>query len=113
MPLRPDRRSPEAAAYRALYRTKAWQSLRVRAFARDMGVCAICKRLIIGRFDADHIQPHKGDRLLFFNLANVQVLHPSCHAATKQQQEVRGFSSQIGEDGWPTDPHHPTNRSRP
>lgn len=111
MTARPDRRSPQAAEWRKLYRTKAWQALRLQAFTRDLGICGICKKIIIGRYDADHIQPHKGDGAKFFDPGNVQVLHPDCHASLKQSREKHGYSSEIGPDGWPLDPAHPANRS--
>lgn len=104
------RRSVEARAWRKLYYTPRWRALRDKAFARDLGVCRICKTVIIGRYDADHIIPHKGDATLFWNIANIQVLHPDCHAALKQKQEALGYSPEIGADGFPIDGAHPFNR---
>jgi hypothetical protein len=33
-----------------------------------------------------------------------------CHNGSKQFEEKRGFDNTIGNDGWPLDPRHPTNR---
>ena len=30
-----------------------------------------------------------------------------CHRSVKQKEEKRGYRSDIGIDGWPTDPRHP------
>ncbi len=35
----------------------------------------------------DHIQPHRGNRALFFNPANFQALCAHCHNSHKQAQE--------------------------
>lgn len=105
-----DHRSPEARLYRVLYKSARWQNLRRRIFVRDMAICAMCKHLIAGRFDVDHKKAHKGDLDLFWDESNLQLLHPACHAAAKQQEEVRGFSNEVGKDGWPVDVQHPANR---
>jgi 5-methylcytosine-specific restriction enzyme A len=106
-----DRRSPRAASYRHLYKTEAWQIIRRRAFVRDGGICHICHKLIIGRYDGDHVIAHNGDHALFFSVDNVKPAHPTCHASAKQSEERTGYSKAMGEDGWPTDPAHPANRS--
>jgi hypothetical protein len=58
---------------------------------------------------ADHIVPHRGDRTLFLE-GELQTLCLDHHDSVKQQQEVRGFSTEVGADGWPVDPNHPANR---
>jgi hypothetical protein len=35
-----------------------------------------------------------------------------CHNATRRQIELRGYHTDIGFDGFPTDPNHPFNRVR-
>ena len=60
---------------------------------------------------ADHVVPHKGDPVLFWE-GELQTLCPDHHDSTKQQAEVRGFSVERGADGWPVDPNHPANRGR-
>lgn len=109
--MRRDQRSTEATAYRRLYKTKRWQLLRYRIFARDP-LCGICRKLVIGRFDVDHKVEHKGDLTLFWDEANLQVLHPECHARAKQSEERIGYSNEVGADGWPTDKRHPANMGR-
>ena len=108
----PDYRSPDAIAYRRLYKTKAWQQLRKACLTRDSFTCRFCGKLEWNgsRLVADHIRPHRGDEALFFDLENLQCLCVGCHDGAKQSEERLGYSTQIGEDGWPVDDHHPANR---
>lgn len=58
----------------------------------------------------DHIIPHKGDQALFWDRSNWQSLCKAHHDGPKQASEARGYSIEVGADGWPTDPKHPANR---
>ena len=55
----------------------------------------------------DHVIPHKGDEVLFFDRENVQSLCKTHHDSSKQRAEKRGVA-EIGCDasGWPLDPNH-------
>ena len=55
---------------------------------------------------ADHIEPHKGDPDKFW-FGALQTLCPDHHDRTKQAREARGYSAEVGADGWPVDPAHP------
>jgi hypothetical protein len=56
---------------------------------------------------ADHVIPHKGDAKLFFE-GELQSLCVTHHNATKREQELKGFASDIGNDGFPIDrQNHP------
>jgi 5-methylcytosine-specific restriction protein A len=57
---------------------------------------------------ADHIIPHLGDPGLFWH-GELQSLCEPHHKGAKQQIETKGFSSEVGLDGWPVDPNHPAN----
>jgi 5-methylcytosine-specific restriction protein A len=107
----PDHRSPEAQAYRHLYRSSAWRKGRL-IFLAQHPLCERCKAK--GRITAatvvNHIKPHKGDITLFFAWSNWQSLCKSCHDGPTQKFERRGYNDDIGEDGWPTDNRHPANR---
>lgn len=61
---------------------------------------------------ADHIKPHRGDRGLFFDPANLQSLCKSCHDSHKQAQEhnADGILRGAGHDGKPLDLDHPFHR---
>jgi 5-methylcytosine-specific restriction protein A len=72
-------------------------------------LCAMCKvqGVIEPACIVDHAEPHRGDqnRYWFGALQSLCVAH---HNRSKQQIEVRGFSNEIGADGFPVDrEHHP------
>ena len=106
----PDHRSAEAAQYRKLYKTQAWKATRRQQLQQEplCRMCMVAGRVIAATV-ADHVRPHKGDRVLFFDAANLQSLCAPCHDGAKQQQERLGYSTQIGYDGWPVDDNHPAN----
>jgi hypothetical protein len=55
----------------------------------------------------DHIAPAKDNVELFFDMRNLQSLCRPCHDSAKRKDERRGYSTQIGLDGFPVDPAHP------
>jgi hypothetical protein len=61
---------------------------------------------------ADHITPHNGCWNTFL-LGALQSLCRDCHGRMKHRLDLHGFSSEIGEDGWPIDPRHPANGGKP
>ena len=109
-------RTPEADEYRRLYGTKQWKILRAKALLRDGFKCSRCKcflkqgRTLPQSAVVHHIKAHKGDLELFFDLDNLQAVCWSCHSGAIQSEEARGYSTEIGPDGWPTDPNHPIGR---
>lgn len=93
-----------------------WYSLnRWRHIAKDHlrrnPLCVRCLQRGIVRSAAlaDHIEPHRGDWMKF-RLGALQSLCADCHNRFKQGEDVRGYSGEIGDDGWPIDPRHPANR---
>jgi 5-methylcytosine-specific restriction enzyme A len=70
--------------------------------------CAICatQGLAVLASVVDHIEPHRGD-WNSFRFGKVQSLCKSCHDATKRLIERRGYSDEIGPDGFPIDHRHP------
>jgi 5-methylcytosine-specific restriction protein A len=73
--------------------------------------CEMCeaKGLVVAAQVADHIQAHRGDYKLFW-FGKLQSLCMDCHNRDKQQLETKGYTTDIGADGWPVDPRHPSNR---
>jgi 5-methylcytosine-specific restriction enzyme A len=59
---------------------------------------------------ADHVEPHRGSTNLFW-FGDLQSLCTAHHSGSKQQEERRGFSTEIGVDGWPTDSKHPVHQT--
>ena len=105
-----DYRSAEAAAYRILYKSRRWRLLRLAQFARQP-LCERCldRGKVTVATVANHRRPHKGDLELFFDQANLESACKPCHDGPIQSDERRGYSSAADADGWPTDPHHPSN----
>jgi 5-methylcytosine-specific restriction endonuclease McrA len=54
---------------------------------------------------ADHIEPHRGDPVAFWN-NELQSLCETCHNAVKQAQEKTGHLRGCDLDGVPLDPKH-------
>ena len=106
-------RTPEAEQYRKLYQAKQWRVLREHVLLRDRFICQRCKCFLKrGRSHPQsavvhHIKAHKGDPDLFFDIGNLQAVCWSCHSGVIQSEEARGYSTEIGQDGWPTDDNHP------
>lgn len=103
---------PRATAAQRGYGSR-WQRYRLR-YLSEHPLCAYCKRQ--GRLTpatvVDHIVPHKGDQALFWNPENHQALCKQHHDSAKATEEIRGYSSEVGADGWPIDPRHPANKKR-
>jgi 5-methylcytosine-specific restriction enzyme A len=100
-------------AYVRWYGKQRWRNL-ARYQLQEHPLCAKC--LSIGRVTpasvADHVERHNGNEYAFWTGA-LQSLCVPCHNRTKQREEVRGYSSDIDADGWPTDPMHPSNAKKP
>lgn len=117
---RPHPRSPEAEAYRKLYKDARWcgpRGIRRQALLRDLYTCQRCGCIVIegNRHDpraavVNHKRAHKGDPALFFDLANTETVCKADHDTAIQREEARGY--RIGSDinGRPLDPQHPWNR---
>lgn len=106
-----DNRSPEAKAYRKLYKTARWQKLRAYQL-RAHPLCQWCedRGVITPATVAHHDQPHRGDAWRFFN-SKLISLCSDCHDGEAQRIDIKGYSNNIdAKTGWPTDPNHPANR---
>ena len=68
-----------------------WQKARER-FLRTHPLCCYCQRegRIAPADVVDHITPHRGDMVLFWNEANWQPLCKRCHDTTKAREERSG-----------------------
>lgn len=105
-------RSDKAQQYRALYRTSRWQRIRTQQLGVEP-LCQRCKRE--GRITAATVCHHmdkasKENPETFFAGPYMSLCAP-CHDGPVQSEEVRGYSKEIGIDGWPTSPDHPTNKA--
>src|SRR6056300_2034305 len=99
-------RSDVANAYRTLYSTKHWKTLRRQALTRDEYRCqhsGCGAHLQAGRDHprsavVHHLKPHKGDLELLFDLHNLQSVCWTCHSCDIQSVAARGYDSNIEVD---------------
>ena len=98
----------EQRPWRYLYNTKQWKSLRSHQLSTHP-LCKFCHQQgqVTAAGVVDHIEPHKGNRELFFSPNNLQSLCKNHHDSSKQRAESRGVK-EIGADitGAPLDPTH-------
>ncbi|HEY2532435.1 MAG TPA: HNH endonuclease [Xanthobacteraceae bacterium] len=94
------------------YETARWQRLR-RAQLRAHPLCAFCSERghVTAAAIVDHVVPYKGDWTAYCT-GKLQSLYEPCHKSAKREIELHGYRSDIGLDGYPTDPSHPFNRAR-
>ena len=79
------------------YGSKRWGIMCARVFRRDHYICQICNTATIPnhpdkslRPQNDHIEPHRGDPDLMWDIDNMQTVHWSCHSR-KTAKEDGGF----------------------
>lgn len=90
-----------------LYDRAAWNRLRLDQLRREP-FCVFCARSgrQVPADVVDHITPHRGDEVRFFDPYNLQSCCKSCHDAIKQRMEKSGI--EVGGDihGIPFDRNH-------
>lgn len=77
------------APWRKWYSLLAWKELRERRFIEDHYACQMCGR-VTAKPICDHIEPHRGNKRMFFDFSNTQTLCKPCHDGEKQRQENAG-----------------------
>lgn len=58
----------------------------------------------------DHVIPHEGDEVLFWDESNWQSLCKTCHDSAKQTLEKSGYLKGSDLEGLPLDAKHPWYR---
>lgn len=105
---------------RKWYGSKAWAKRRKYQLA-EFPMCAICEaqgiiRMAVirgeDRMIVDHHPPHNEDWNQFFH-GPVRTLCSHHHNTLAQADEARGFSLEVGADGWPSDQTSPFNTGAP
>lgn len=93
------RQRDESLAYRKWYKTSRWQKLRMVVLERDLYTCQKTGVLLIGKHRRkdgppdpnspviDHIIPHRGDPVLFWDEKNLQAVSKKYHDSEKQRLE--------------------------
>jgi len=91
------------------YGRQSWRK-RAKRQLKEHPLCRLCFELngglVVVATIADHVEPHGGDWHKF-RYGALQSLCQPCHDSTKATIEKRGYSLEIGADGWPVDPRHP------
>jgi len=98
------------ADYSVWYNKARWRHM-AKAQLRKEPLCCMCSNngRIVPATVADHVNPHRGNQNQFW-FGKLQSLCASHHNTTKKADELRGFSTEIGIDGYPTDSNHPVYR---
>jgi 5-methylcytosine-specific restriction enzyme A len=92
------------------YGLQRWRD-RARLQLKQHPLCVMCLEhsVVVPASVADHVVPHHGDEQLFW-FGELQSLCPSHHNSSKAQIEAKGYTTDIGVDGFPVDDRHPFNR---
>jgi 5-methylcytosine-specific restriction enzyme A len=107
-------RATDAQAYHALYESRRWRALR----AALLTVSPLCERCqargqTTPALIAHHRTPHRGDLALFLcGVEGLEAMCVPCHNSLGQQEDKRGYTNEIADDGWPIHPNQPANRVR-
>ena len=76
-----------SARYHNLYFTRRWREMRAAQLVAEP-FCRECGKM--GRRtraeDVDHIKPHRGDKRIFYDPANLQSLCHSCHSRKTMEE---------------------------
>ena len=98
-------------SYHNLYNTKHWRRLRYYQLLKHP-LCALC--LPIGIMTpakiVDHVTPHKGNEILFYNADNLQSLCKQCHDKAKATIERKGYLIGCDVNGNPVDKNSHWNK---
>lgn len=89
---------------------RQWRKRRAQQLSAHP-LCAMCLRMtgqVTPATVADHIEPHRGDPVLF--AGPLQSLCKPCHDSWKQQAESGGLMKGCDINGNPIDPRHPWNK---
>jgi 5-methylcytosine-specific restriction protein A len=97
--------------YKNFIRSRAWRRLRAHHLMSNP-LCVFCHAKGISRLadQVDHIRPCMDDVALQRDPSNLRSLCAECHAPLRHDN-VRGYSTEVGLDGYPIDPRHPANRT--
>ena len=93
------RQRDKATPWRKWYYTSRWKKLRQEVLIRDNYTCQKTGVICGGYYPSDtspvidHIKPHRGDKALFWDAANLQTVSKGYHDSIKQREER-------GSGGW-------------
>lgn len=82
-----------SAPWKAWYKTRRWQALRLEVLKRDNYTCARTGRVLGAKHPhpdspvVNHKRPHRGDETLFWNSDNLETVSKAIHDADIQKEE--------------------------
>lgn len=84
-----------------------WQRARL-AYLREHPLCSMHDRLgfAVPATVVDHVEPHRGDMVKFWDESNWQSLCKHCHDSHKKRLELSGVEIGCDADGMPIDKGH-------
>lgn len=84
------------------YGLARWKRLRA-AQLMAQPLCQLCLDVecVTEATVADHVKPHRGDEMLFWDAGNLQSLCASCHSRHKQAEEHGRTVVRFDASGWP------------
>ena len=104
-----DKQRRDTQPWRNWYKLAVWLTRRAAQLASQPH-CRMCQ--VVGTVKvatiADHVIPHRCDWTLFI-CGELQSLCKYHHDSTKKMDERRGYSTEVGLDGYRVDPAHPSN----
>ena len=94
-----------------LYDDPRWRKRR-KGYLQRNPLCALCLEMdrLTPATIVDHVEPHRGDPVKFWDERNWQSACKPCHDGAKQQLEKSGGLRGSSTDGVPLDPAHHWNR---
>jgi len=84
------------APWRAWYKTKRWERLRLQVFVRDSYTCQRTGEMCLGKHPepnspvANHRVPHRGNAELFWDPGNIETVTKAVHDGMIQSEERAG-----------------------
>lgn len=84
---------PLSTPWKAWYKSKRWRDLKQEVHVRDAYTCQRSGVICSGRYPADdspvanHIVPHRGDPVLFWDPDNVETVSKAIHDSLIQAEE--------------------------
>jgi 5-methylcytosine-specific restriction enzyme A len=106
----PNKHTLERRPWTQWYKLDRWKQRRIIQL-RAHPLCVYCQRqgIVALATVVDHVVPHHGNAHLFWHGA-LQSLCKQHHDNSKQSEDHRGYTTEVGLDGVPIDPKHPANR---
>lgn len=88
-----DQKRSAAQPWRNWYKLKRWRDLRLEVFKRDNYRCRRTGEFCGGKHPdrnspvANHIMPHRGDPILFWDINNLETVSKETHDSLIQKEE--------------------------